>query len=84
MLYDNDRATAYRITGSNYVNYRFNNRGPIVLELVAGNGIVYHNDTQHQTKELKPGMYQYIAPASNFYLTNNPNETVHMILFELK
>jgi hypothetical protein len=84
VLYENERATAYRITSPNYINYRFSNRGPIVVELITGNGIVYHNETTQQTKEVKAGMYLYIPPASNFQFTGGQTEPVHMVLFELK
>jgi hypothetical protein len=84
LLYENERASAYRVAGAHLINYKFEGRGPIIVELVDGNGIVYHNSTQQQTKELKAGMYLYIDPNSSFYFTNKQDERVHMVLFELK
>ena len=40
ILFDNEKAIAYRLSGTTFSNQLINGRGPMVAELVAGNELI--------------------------------------------
>lgn len=60
------------------------NRGPIIAELVAGDGVFYVDATIQQLKEIKANGYLYIKTGESFVLDFQGKEPVNMVLFEIK
>ncbi|MGZ8517988.1 MAG: hypothetical protein ACXWWD_11585 [Chitinophagaceae bacterium] len=84
LLFENDRLTAYNLTGKDYVSGIVKNRGPIIVELISGN-LVYNTTTVNKQKiEMKAGEYLYVDPGSSFYFSFKGQKPVNMILFEIK
>src|SRR6195952_5236220 len=43
VLFDNEKVISYRLTDSSFNQQVVKNRGPIIAELVAGEGVVFHD-----------------------------------------
>ncbi|MDB5277986.1 MAG: hypothetical protein JWR61_2941 [Ferruginibacter sp.] len=82
--FDNEKATAYRLTGADFKNQIIHNRGPMIAELVTGIGIELHDNAKKQTKKVVAGKYVYIAPGTGFYFSATEKSNVDMVLFEIK
>ncbi len=84
VLFDSDRAFAYRLTDSAINKQIISNRGPMIAGLVAGNDIILHNTKDHRSIIIKAGKATYIAPGTSFYLTKTSKREINLVLFELK
>lgn len=84
VLFDNEKVVAYRLTDSSFSQQVIKDRGPIIAELVAGNGIVFHDVNSKTSAKLIPGKYFYIEPGKSFYLSATKKESVNLVLFEIK
>ncbi len=82
VLLENDKAYAYQITAET-LSHPVHDRGPMIVEPVSGEGLVYHDIKTGEKKELKPGKFFYIEPASVFYFTS-PNKEISGVLFEIR
>ncbi len=84
VLFDNEKAIAYRLSGTSFNGQLINGRGPMVAELVAGDEVICY-DTQHKrSTTIKAGKYLYLEPGSAFYFSANGNEKTNLVLFEIK
>jgi hypothetical protein len=82
-LFDNEKATAYRITDALSDKQTISGHGPMVAALVDGKQVVFHGiDTKKETV-MKPGDYIYITPESRFFFSS-PEENQNLVLFEVK
>jgi hypothetical protein len=81
--FENEKAVAYRLTGTDFNNQVIKDRGPMIAELVTGAGIEFHNNTNKQTRQLVAGKYLYIEPNTTFYFSGLKNTVIEMILFEI-
>ena len=84
VLFDNEKAMAYRITASSLNNTFITGRGPMVAELVAGDQVIYHDTINKKSTKIKTGKYLYIEPGSSFYFSSNGNKEINLVLFEIK
>ena len=84
MLFDNEKAIAYRLSGTTFHSQVINGRGPMVAELVAGNEVICFNTKTKKLTSIKTGKYLYLQPGSSFYFTANENEKNNLVLFEIK
>lgn len=84
VLFDNEEVIAYRLTDSSFNKQTIKNHGPIIAELVAGEGVVFHDINSKTSASLVPGKYFYIEPGRSFYLSATKKETVNLVLFEIK
>lgn len=84
VLFDSDRAFAYRLTDSSINKQIISDRGPMVAGLVAGDDIILHDTKNHRSINIKAGKETYIAPGTSFYLTKTSRKEINLILFELK
>jgi hypothetical protein len=82
--FNNEKATAYRLTGADINTEIINNRGPVIAELVSGNGVIFHNSTTNKINKIAAGKYLYIEPGTAFYFSATEKSNVEMILFEIK
>ena len=84
VLFDNEKAIAYRITASSLNNTFITGRGPMVAELVAGDHVICHDTITKKSSKIKTGKYLYIEPGSSFYFSSNGNKEINLVLFEIK
>ncbi|CAN5323578.1 hypothetical protein BH11BAC5_BH11BAC5_12130 [soil metagenome] len=82
--FNNEKATTYRLTGADVNNQIINNRGPMIVELVSGNGVIFHNSTTNKIDKITAGKYLYIKPGTAFSFSVTEKSNVEMILFEIK
>jgi len=84
VLFDSDRAFAYRLTESSINKQTISNRGPMIAGLVAGHDIILHNTKNKTRMYIKPGKETYIEPGTTFYLTTTSKKEINLVLFEIK
>jgi hypothetical protein len=84
LLYDNEWAVAYQLTGSSFNKQPISGRGPMIAELVAGKQITFHDLINNKISQIRKGKYLYIEPGSSFYFSTNNNDTINLVLFEFK
>ncbi len=84
VLFENNRAIAYQLTGSSFGKKMISGRGPLVVELVSGNEITFHAVKETKSTNLQVGKYLYIEPGSSFYFSAKGNKEIDMVLFEIK
>ena len=84
VLFNNERAIAYRLTTSSFNKQVITGRGPMIAELVAGNEVIYHATMNKKSTKIKPGKFLYIKPGSSFYFSAKGDEEINMVLFEIK
>ena len=84
VLFDNEKAIAYRLSGTSFNSQLINGRGPMVAELVAGDEVICYNTKNKKSTTIKTGKYLYIKPGSTFYFSAKENEKNNLVLFEIK
>ncbi len=84
VLFDSDKAFAYRLTDSTINKQTISNRGPIIAGLVTGDDIILHDTKNHRSISIKAGKETYIAPGTSFYLTKTSKKEINLVLFEVK
>lgn len=84
VLFENEKAFAYRLRESSFNDQVISGRGPMLAELVAGNEVVYHNTRNKKSVKIKTGKFFYIKPGSSFYFSRSGDERINMVLFEIK
>jgi hypothetical protein len=84
LLFNEEKAFAYRLTDSSINKQIISNRGPMIAGLVVGDDIILHDTKNHRSINIKAGKETYIAPGSSFYLTTTSKKEINLVLFELK
>lgn len=84
VLFENEKAIAYRFSSSSFNKQIISGRGPMVAELVAGNEVIYHDTMNKKSIKIKTGKFLYIKPGSAFYFSAKGDEEINMVLFEIK
>jgi len=84
VLFNNEKAVAYKLTQSSFNNQVISNRGPMVAQLVSGDEVMYYDAKKKKSTSIKTGKYLYIKPGSSFYLSARENEEINLVLFEIK
>ena len=84
VLFDNEKAIAYRLSGTSFNSQLINGRGPMVAELVAGDEVICYNTKTKRSTTIKTGKYLYLQPGSSFYFSAKGNEKNNLVLFEIK
>jgi quercetin dioxygenase-like cupin family protein len=84
VLFDNEKAVAYKLTQSSFNNQVISHRGPMVAQLVSGNKVMYYDAKKKKSTSIKTGKYLYIKPGSSFYLSAKEHEEINLVLFEIK
>lgn len=84
VLFENEKAFAYQLTNSAFNMQIIKGRGPMVAELVSGDGIIFHDTKTKHTMKVKTGKYFYIEPGTSFYFTAGGAGEINMIIFEIK
>ena len=84
VMFNNEKAIAYRLSGTTFNNQLISDRGPMVAELVAGDEVICFNTKKKTSTTIKNGKYLYIKPGINFYFTAKENGKNNLVLFEIK
>jgi len=84
VLFDNEKAIAYRLSRTSFNSQLINGRGPIVAELVAGNEVICYDTINKKSTTIRTGKYLYLKPGSSFYFSAKENEKNNLVLFEIK
>ena len=84
VIFDNEKAIAYKLTESSLDKNIISNRRPIIAELVEGHEVVYHDVSKKKTTSILSGKHLYIKPNSSFYFTAKENENINLVVFEIK
>ena len=84
LLFDNEKAFAYRITEMANGKQEIRNRGPIIAALVEGNSVFLHEEGSDVSSEISPGKFAYLKPGGSFYFSTGKKEKINLVIFELK
>lgn len=84
VIFDNEKAIAYKLTASSLNKNIISNRRPLIAQLVEGREVIFYDVMKKKTTVLLTGKYLYINPKSSFYFSAKENETINMVLFEIK
>ena len=84
VLFDNEKAIAYRLSSTAFNGQVINGRGPMVAELVAGDEVICYNTQNKKSTTIKAGKYLYLKPGSSFYFSSKQDERNNLVLFEIK
>lgn len=84
VLFENEKAVAYRLSNASLTKQIISGRGPMVAELVAGNEVTCYDTMNKRSTSIKNGKYLYIEPGSSFYFSATGNKEINMVLFEIK
>ena len=84
VLFDNEKAIAYKLTQSSSIKKVISNRRPMIAELVEGKEVIFYDMLKKKSTSISTGKYLYINPKSSFYFSAKENENINMVLFEIK
>ena len=84
LLFENEKAFAYQLKRGDITNNTISQRGPIIVELISGDGIRLHQSNRKIATNLQAGKYLYIEPGTSFNFMVSGTGEVNLVLFELK
>jgi hypothetical protein len=84
ILFDNERVFAYRLDYASFNKNLISKRGPMIAELVEGEGVLYHDGHTKKIIRILPGKYLYIEPGSTFYFSAEGKSKINLVVFEIK
>ena len=84
VLFENERVFAYRLDNASLNKKYISKRGPMVAELVEGEGVSYFDGHTKKSTRIAPGKYLFIEPGSSFYFSSEGKSKINLVLFEIK
>ncbi len=84
VLFDNEKAIAYKLTQSSLDKTIISNRRPMIAELVEGQEVIFYDVLKKKMSKILTGKHLYINPKSSFYFSAKENAIINMVLFEIK
>lgn len=84
VLFENERVFAYRLDNASFNKKFISKRGPMVAELVEGEGVSYFDTRTKKSSRIEPGKYLFIEPGSSFYFSAEGESKINLVLFEIK
>lgn len=84
VLFDNEKAIAYRLSYTSFNGQPVNGRGPMIAELVTGDEVTFYDTKNKRSSVIKNGKYLYIEPGSDFYFSAKENKEINLVLFEIR
>ena len=84
VLLENESVFAYRLDNASLNKKMISKRGPMVAELVEGEGVSYFDGRTKKYTRIAPGKYLFIEPGSIFYFSAEGESKINLILFEIK
>jgi hypothetical protein len=84
-LFTSERAFAYHVNFSNKEEKKLmGNRGPMVVIVVSGPGLIVQNQKDQKQQEVLQGKFLWIEPGTDFVIQNNETDKTSAVIFELK
>lgn len=84
VLFENEKAIAYRLGNTSFNGKLINGRGPMVAELVAGDEVFCYDTKHKRSTTIKTGKHLYLEPGSSFYFSTTKNKETNLVVFEIK
>lgn len=84
ILLQNDKALVYELSNESIEQKITAGHGPLIAELISGEGIRFHDIKSMKSREIKAGQYVYIEPGKPFYFSKVNNKAIKMLLLEIK
>jgi hypothetical protein len=84
LIFENETAFAYQPGNIFSRRQIIKSRGPIIVEVISGKGINFHNTVTKKSTTIKEGAFLYVEPNSTFYFSKSVKAESNMIIFELK
>jgi quercetin dioxygenase-like cupin family protein len=84
VLFNNEKAFAYRITSMANGKQHIEHRGPIIAALVEGGSVVLNDEGTKKTTVIVPGRLAYLPPGGSYELSTSSGNIINLVLFELK
>jgi len=84
ILFNNEKAFAYRITTMANGKQRIEHRGPIIAALVEGESVILKTGGSKASTVISPGKLAYLPPGKSFELSTSSGNKINLVLFELK
>jgi hypothetical protein len=79
------KAFAYHVNFSNKEDKKLiENRGPMVIIVVSGPGVIMQNQKNKKQQEVLQGTFLWIEPGTNFSIQNSESDETSAVIFELK
>jgi hypothetical protein len=84
-LFTSEKAFAYHINFLSKENKKLiENRGPMVVIVVSGPGLIMQNQNDQKQQEILQGKFFWIEPGTNFSIQNSGMHETSAVIFELK
>jgi hypothetical protein len=84
-LFTCTKAFAYHINFSNKEDKKLiENRGPIVIIVVSGPGVIVQNQEEKKQQEVLQGKFLWIEPGKKYSIQNEGTDETSAVIFELK
>ena len=84
IILDNDRVIGYRLDQSSFSEHINSTHGPMLAELVKGHEVTYTDIVTKKSITIKEGKYLYIPPGNTFQFSTVEDETINLVLIEIK
>jgi hypothetical protein len=84
-LFTNEKAFTYHVNFSNKEEKKLmGNRGPMVVIVVSGPGLIVQNQKDQKQQEVLQGKFLWIEPGTDFVIQNNGTDETSAVIFELR
>jgi len=84
LLFNNEKSVAYKLSKADLTGLSTTSRGPLVVEMVKGEVVVYYDERGKRPMDLKTGKFLYIEPGTSFRFLSNGEAEMDIVLFEIK
>jgi hypothetical protein len=75
---------AYQVNNQTLGQEINRSRRPLLIQLVTGENVLYHDQEKVDSKEFEQGKFLYIDQGSSFYFSCSSSLPVKMIVYEVK
>ncbi len=84
VLLNNEKAFTYQLNRADINGKLISKRGPVIAELVSGDGILLNRNQEKKSLVMKAGSYVYIEPGISFNFSSTGKGDINLIVFEIK
>ncbi|MBL7748731.1 MAG: hypothetical protein JNM19_14940 [Chitinophagaceae bacterium] len=84
ILFENEKAIAYRLGSADLTGEIIQDRGPLLAQLVTGEGVLFHDVPSDEKKQLTQGQFVFIRPGTYFSFRPVGAGKIDLVLFEIR
>jgi len=84
ILFNNEKAFAYRVTTMANDKQQIEHRGPIIAALVEGESVTLKTGGSKASTVISPGKLAYLPPGKSYEFSTGSGNIINLVLFELK